>query len=51
MDPTGESEDKDSRCGIEMPTSTAGVRWTDDVRSEVVRERLDQEAVLRIMQK
>ena len=51
MDPTGESEDKDSRCGIEMPTSTAGVRWADDVRSEVVRERLDQEAVLSIMQK
>ena len=51
MDPTGESGDKDSSCGIEMPTSTAGVRWADDVRSEVVRERPDQKTVLRIQQK
>ena len=52
MDPTGESEAKGSSCGTEMPTvSTAGVRWADNVRSEVVRERPDQEAVLRIMQK
>ena len=34
-----------------MPMSTAGVRWADDVRSEVVRERPDQETVLRIKQK
>ena len=51
MDPTGESEAKVSSCGTEMPMSTAGVRWADNVRSEVVRERLDQEAVLSIMQK
>ena len=51
MDPTGESGDKYSSCGIDMPTSTAGVRWADDVRSEVFRERPDQETVLRIKQK
>ena len=51
MDPNGETEDKDSRCGIEMPMSTAGVRWADNVRSEEVKERPDQETILRIKQK
>ena len=41
MDPTGESEGKESSCGTKMPTSTAGVRWADNVRSEEVNKRPD----------
>ena len=41
MDPTGESQDKESSCGVDMPTSTAGVKWADNVRSEVVNKRPD----------
>ena len=51
MDPTGESEAKGSSCGTEIPTNTAGVKWANNVRSEEINKRLDQETVLRIKRK